>query len=292
MTKYARIVPAVEAAPAVHPAGTWDFDTAPTVAGVPIGVSDGAGGTAPPDATATVKGVVRLAGDLGGTAAAPTVPGLAGKADAAALAPVASSGAYTDLTGRPALAPVATSGAYADLTGTPAQPTLAPVATSGAYADLAGRPALAPVATSGAYADLTGAPTVPPAPLRVALTATTPATTTIGDVGLNLPNVPAGTYLVDAWFALLGGNATARLCRDTANVTSGNVSWSGISSSNSTAVVPNVAAAIISGSVSGAFAFGRGLLVLSGTKTVNLDLSSSATSSFLPGSYLELTKIA
>ena len=33
-----------------------------------------------PDATPSVKGIVRLAGDLGGTAAAPTVPGLASKA--------------------------------------------------------------------------------------------------------------------------------------------------------------------------------------------------------------------
>lgn len=32
-----------------------------------------------PDATDTTKGVVQLAGDLGGTAASPTVPGLAGK---------------------------------------------------------------------------------------------------------------------------------------------------------------------------------------------------------------------
>lgn len=36
--------------------------------------------TSVPDATASVKGVVQLAGDLGGTAASPTVPGLAGKA--------------------------------------------------------------------------------------------------------------------------------------------------------------------------------------------------------------------
>jgi hypothetical protein len=34
-----------------------------------------------PDATDTVKGIVRLAGDLGGTADSPTVPGLAGKAN-------------------------------------------------------------------------------------------------------------------------------------------------------------------------------------------------------------------
>lgn len=40
----------------------------------------GAGGTVA-DATTTSKGIVQLAGDLAGTAAAPTVPGLAGKAN-------------------------------------------------------------------------------------------------------------------------------------------------------------------------------------------------------------------
>lgn len=56
------------------------------------------------------------------------------------------------------LAAVATSGAYSDLTG---KPSLATVATSGAYTDLTGRPSLATVATTGAYADLTGKPTIP-----------------------------------------------------------------------------------------------------------------------------------
>lgn len=37
--------------------------------------------TSAPDATTTTKGIVQLAGDLGGTADAPTVPGLAGKAN-------------------------------------------------------------------------------------------------------------------------------------------------------------------------------------------------------------------
>ena len=36
--------------------------------------------TAPPDASTTIKGLVQLAGDLGGTATVPTVPGLASKA--------------------------------------------------------------------------------------------------------------------------------------------------------------------------------------------------------------------
>lgn len=39
------------------------------------------GSGAPPDATTSQKGIVRLAGDLAGTAGNPTVPGLAGKAD-------------------------------------------------------------------------------------------------------------------------------------------------------------------------------------------------------------------
>lgn len=41
---------------------------------------------------------------------------------------------------------------------------LAPVATSGAYGDLTGRPNLAAVATSGAYADLGGTPAIPDTP--------------------------------------------------------------------------------------------------------------------------------
>ena len=59
-------------------------------------------------------------------------------------ATVATTGAYSDLTGKPTLF----SGAYTDLTG---KPTL----FSGAYTDLTGKPTL----FSGAYADLTGKPT-------------------------------------------------------------------------------------------------------------------------------------
>ena len=61
--------------------------------GQPNGVAslDGAGrvpssqlpaGAAPSDATASTKGIIQLSGDLGGTAASPTVPGLASKAAA------------------------------------------------------------------------------------------------------------------------------------------------------------------------------------------------------------------
>lgn len=57
----------------------------------------------------------------------------------------------------PTLATVATSGSYFDLIS---RPTLANVATSGAYSDLSGTPSLATVATSGSYVDLTNKPTL------------------------------------------------------------------------------------------------------------------------------------
>jgi hypothetical protein len=62
----------------------------------------------------------------------------------------------TNLPTPPGLATVATTGAYSDLTGTP---SLASVAITGAYNDLTGKPTLATVATSGAYSDLSGKPT-------------------------------------------------------------------------------------------------------------------------------------
>ena len=81
--------------------------------------------------------------------------------DPATLAAVAVSGAYADLGGKPALATVATSGSFTDLSNqpTPFDPaTLAAVATTGAYADVTGTPTLAAVATSGAYSSLSGTP--------------------------------------------------------------------------------------------------------------------------------------
>ena len=100
------------------------------------------------------------------------------------LATVATTGAYSDLSGTPSLATVATTGDYDDLTNKPTipaaqvnsdwnassgvaeilnKPSLATVATTGAYSDLSGTPNLATVATSGDYDDLTNKPTIPAA---------------------------------------------------------------------------------------------------------------------------------
>lgn len=98
------------------------------------------------------------------------------------LATVATSGAYSDLSGTPSLATVATSGSYNDLSNKPTipaaqvnsdwnstsgvseilnKPTLSTVATTGDYGDLTGTPNLATVATSGSYNDLSNKPTIP-----------------------------------------------------------------------------------------------------------------------------------
>ena len=74
---------------------------------------------------------------------------------------------------------VATSGAYSDLTGTP---TLASVATSGAYGDLSGTPSLASVATSGSYNDLSDKPSIPTVPVQSVNGQT-------GTVSLNADNI-------------------------------------------------------------------------------------------------------
>lgn len=115
---------------------------------------------------------------------------------------------WDNLTGKPDLAPVATSNAYADLTGKPAIPA-AQVASdwnattglaailnkpnlfSGVYADLTGKPSL----FSGAYADLTGKPTIPAAQVPSDWSATSGPT-----VILNKPAIP-GPQVQSDWNA-------------------------------------------------------------------------------------------
>mgnify|MGYP006275673749 CR=1 FL=1 len=136
-----------------------------------------AGGTLHSAATTMAAGFMSSAdkSKLDGLATVATSGAYGDLSGKPALAAVATSGSYTDLTGKPTLSTVATSGSYVDLTGTPTlavvaesgsyvdlieTPNLAAVALSGAYADLSGKPSLAAVATSGAYADLSGKPSL------------------------------------------------------------------------------------------------------------------------------------
>lgn len=83
-----------------------------SVAGTILGSSTDGNVSANNDGTGTVAGWSTL------------VSTVAGKADSSSLAAVATSGAYSDLTGTPTLAAVATSGAYSDLSGTPTVPSI------------------------------------------------------------------------------------------------------------------------------------------------------------------------
>ena len=76
-------------------------------------------------APAALDTLNELAAALGDDAdfAGTVTTSLAAKANTADLATVATTGAYSDLTGTPTLATVATTGAYSDLTGTPTVPT-------------------------------------------------------------------------------------------------------------------------------------------------------------------------
>lgn len=88
---------------AVGATGTNTGDQSLSIAGTSLTISGtngntitlpvGTGGTAP-DATTTTKGSIQLAGDLAGTAAAPTVPGLATKFTAMVVTATKTS-AYT-----------------------------------------------------------------------------------------------------------------------------------------------------------------------------------------------------
>lgn len=64
---------------------------------------------------------------------------------------VVAAAIWSTIPGRPSFATVATTGAYSDLTGAPAAVT---------WSTLSGKPTFATVATTGAYSDLSGLPTL------------------------------------------------------------------------------------------------------------------------------------
>jgi len=103
---------------------------------------------------------------------------LAAYVKSSALATVATSGSYNDLSNKPTIPSAVTVDSALSSTSTnPVQNkvinsalagkmntvTLATVATSGSYSDLSNKPSLATVATSGSYNDLSNKPTIPSA---------------------------------------------------------------------------------------------------------------------------------
>lgn len=80
------------------------------------------------------------------------------------LSTVATTGAYSDLTGKPTIPSAQVNSDWNSSSGLSQilnKPSLSTVATSGLYSDLSGKPSLATVATSGSYTDLTNQPTIP-----------------------------------------------------------------------------------------------------------------------------------
>jgi hypothetical protein len=131
-------------------------------------------GTAASKDAGSAVGEVVLLGDVGGNAALPAVDGsqltgitvdlssgsVGDLGDVTLTTPAEGDALVLNATGdfvNTALATVATSGSYNDLSNTP---TLATVATSGSYNDLSNTPTLATVATSGSYNDLSNTPTL------------------------------------------------------------------------------------------------------------------------------------
>lgn len=150
--------------------------------------------TAPADATATAKGVVQLAGDLGGTASTPTVPGLATKADV-----TVSVSAGTGLTGGGDLSASRTlSVTYGTTAGTAAQ---------GNDSRITGAEQLANKGVPNGYAGLDSAGKVPSAQLP-AVAAPPDATTTATGM-IQLAGDLAGTATSPTVPALAGKASTA-----------------------------------------------------------------------------------
>ena len=153
-----------------------------------------------PDATALTKGIVRLAGDLGGTADAPTVPGLADKADTDHRHVLADITDYTAPPPPPDLSGYATTSAVASaLAGKAEKAALhthpAVIAQGANAADARTAIGAGTSSFSGAYADLTGKPTLGTAAATAATDyATATHTHDVGD--LDATGTPsATTYL-------------------------------------------------------------------------------------------------
>lgn len=155
------------------------------------------------DATSTVKGKLKLAGDLGGTADLPTVPGLAGKANTSHTHAQADvTNLTTDLAAK---APIASP----TLTGTPAAPTATPGTNTTQIATTAFVAAMGALKANLASPTFTGVPAAPTATAGTNTTqlATTAFVTTADNLKANLAS-PALTGNPTAPTQTAGNNST------------------------------------------------------------------------------------
>lgn len=163
-----------------------------------------------PDATTTSKGVVQLAGDLGGTATSPTVPGLANKVNTSAVG-VASGVASLDATTHIPVGqlPGATNAAVGavQLTG-----DLGGTATSPTVPGLANKVNTSAIGAANGVASLDASTLVPIAELPSATTSALGVVELAGDLGgtATSPTVPGLANKVNT-SALGAANGVATL---------------------------------------------------------------------------------
>ncbi|MGY6156647.1 beta strand repeat-containing protein [Paraburkholderia graminis] len=171
------------------------------------------------------------------------------------------------------LSTVATSGAYSDLSG---RPGLATVATSGLYSDLSGRPALATVATSGSYADLSNKPSIPAAQVN----ADWNASTGIAQI-LNKPSIPAAQVNSD-WNAASGVAQILNKPALATVATSG--SYTDLSNKPAAYSLPTASASVLGGIM-----VGSGLSISAGVLSATGGGSGTVTSVAVTSSTLTVT---
>jgi hypothetical protein len=222
--------PALTGTPTAPTPATGDSSTQiATTAFVSSEISTAVSANATPDATTTVKGKVKLAGDLGGTADLPTVPGLALKAPLASPALTGTPTAPTPATGDSSTQ-IATTAFVSSEISTAVSANATPDATTtvkgkvklagdlGGTADLPTVPGLALKAPLASPA-LTGTPTAPtPATgdssTQIATTAfvTSEISSAVSNVQLHLPErTPLQTLVIMQLQLLKPSTSTIRL---------------------------------------------------------------------------------
>jgi len=254
-------------------------------------INNGSGGlswNSLPNASTTVAGVVKVGTGLtvinGVLNAAASGGGTTLPAKSAGFLKSDSAGTLTWT----ALATVATSGSYTDLSGAP---VLATVATTGSYNDLSSKPPLSTVATTGSYTDLSSKPTTFAPPIAsstvlggikigtgLSIDASTGVVTASGGSGSGSYSLPAaststlGGVKVDGATITIGSDNVIKAATATASALGVVSIGTGLSVDTAGAATLKIA----TGSVLGGIKIGTGLSIDASTGVTTVDVASTS----------------